>query len=52
MRHHALAAILAPNVKFNRGDGIESKGGLFLEVSGGPEPPTCVSENLKNVESP
>ena len=50
--HHGLAAILPPNVKFNRGDGIESKGGLFSRVSGGPKPPTCVSKKLKNVESP
>ena len=52
VNHHGLTAILPPNVKFNRGDGIESKGGLFLGVLGGPEPLACVSEKLKNVESP
>ena len=50
--HHGLAAILPPNVKLNRGDRIEPKGGLILGGSGGPEPPACVSEKLKNVESP
>ena len=50
--HHGLAAILPPNVKFNQGDGIEPKGGLILGVLGGLEPPTCVLEKLKNVESP
>ena len=50
--HHGLVSILPPDVKFNQGDGIESKGGLFSGVSRGPEQPTCISENLKNVESP
>ena len=50
--HGWLATMLPPKVKFNRGDGIESKGGLFLGVSGGPKPPACVLEKLKNVESP
>ena len=51
--HLGLAAILPPNVKFNRGDGIEPKGGgLVSGGSGGPEPPACVSEKLKNVEFP
>ena len=48
MSHRGLAAILLPNVKFNYGDGIEPKGGLFLGGSRGPEPPSCVSERLKN----
>ena len=42
--HHGLAAILPPNVKFSRGDGIEPKGVLVLGGSGGPERPACVSE--------
>ena len=52
MSHHGLASILPPNVRFNRGDGIEPKGGLVSGGSGGPKPPACVSERLKNVESP
>ena len=50
--HCGLDAIMPPNVKFNRGDGIEPKGGLVSRSSGGPEPPSCVSERLKSVESP
>ena len=50
--HHGLVAILPPNVKFNRGDGIEPNGGLVSGGSRGPEPPACVSKKLKNVESP
>ncbi|CAF4379549.1 unnamed protein product, partial [Adineta steineri] len=50
--HHGLASILPPNVKLNRGDGMEPKGGLILGGSGGPKPLACVSEKLKNVESP
>jgi hypothetical protein len=52
VNHRVLAAILPPNVKFSRGDGIDPKGGLVSRGSGGLEPPTCVSEKLKNVESP
>ena len=48
--HLRLATILPPNVKFNRGDGIETKGGLVSGGLGRPEPPACVSEKLKNVE--
>jgi hypothetical protein len=50
--HLGLATILLPNVKFNRGDGIDPKGGLVSGGSGGPEPPAYVSERLKSVESP
>ena len=50
--HHGLAAILPPKVKFSQGDGMETKGGLVLGGSGGVEPLGCVSEKLKNVESP
>ena len=52
VNHHGLAAIFPPKVKFNRGVETKLKGGLVLEVLGGPKPPTCVSERLKNVESP
>ena len=52
MSHHVLDAMLPPKVKFNRGDGIDPKGGLVSGGSGGPEPLACVSERLKNVESP
>ena len=52
VRHHGLVSILPPNVIFSRGDGIESKGGLFSGGSGGLEPPASVLEKLKNVESP
>ena len=52
MSHRGLAAILPPNFKFNRGDGMEPKGGLVSGGPGGPEPPACVSERLKSVESP
>ena len=37
--HYGLVAMLPPKVKFNRGDGIESKGGFVSGGSGGPEPP-------------
>ena len=37
--HHGLASMLPPEVKFNRGDGIESKGGLVSRGSRGPKPP-------------
>ena len=50
--HHGLAAINPQNVKFNRGDGIKTKGGLVSGGSGGPEPLAHVSEKLMNVESP
>ena len=50
--HHALPAMMPPKVKLNRGEGIESKGRLVSGGSGGPEPPACVSERLKSVESP
>ena len=50
--HHGLAAKLPSKVKFNQGDGMDPKGGLVSGGSGGPEPPNCVSEKLKNVESP
>ena len=50
--HRGLAAIWPLNVKFNRGDGIEPKGGLLLGGSEGLEPPACVLEKLKNIESP
>ena len=50
--HRGLDSILPPKVKLNRGDGIEPNGGLVSGGSRGPEPPTCVSEKLKNVESP
>ena len=50
--HLGLAAIFPPNLKFNRGDGMEPKGGLVSGGSGGPKPLACVSERLKNVESP
>ena len=50
--HHGLATMLPPKVKFNRGDGMEPKGGLVSRGSGGPEPPACVLEKLKSVESP
>ena len=39
MSHHGLAAILTPKVKFNRWDGMETKGGLISGGSGGPKPP-------------
>jgi len=52
MSHLELAAIFPPNVKFNRGDGMEPKGGLVLGGPGGLEPPACVSERLNTVESP
>ena len=32
-------SMFPPKVKFNRGDGIEPKGGLIAGSSGGPEPP-------------
>ena len=38
-------------MKFNRGDGIESKGGLVSGGSRGPEPPAWVSRKSKNVRS-
>ena len=47
-----LAAILLPNVEFSREDGMETKGGLVSGGPGGPEPPACVSERLKTIESP
>ena len=50
--HRGLAAIFPLIVKFNRGDGIEPKGGLVSGGSRGPEPPAYVSERLKSVESP
>jgi hypothetical protein len=34
--HGWLDVMLPPKVKFNRGDGIESKGVLILGGSGGP----------------
>ena len=37
--HRGLAVMFPPKLKFNRGDGIESKGGLVLGGSRGPEPP-------------
>ena len=37
--HRGLVAILPPKLEFNRGDGIEYKGGLVLGGSGSPEPP-------------
>ena len=37
--HHGLASILPPKVKFNQGDGIETKGGLISGGLGGLEPP-------------
>ena len=40
--HHGLASILPQNVKFNRGDGMETKGGLVSGGLGGPEPPARV----------
>ena len=52
MSHHGWDAMIPPKVKFNQGDGIEPKGGLVSGGSGGPEPPACVSERLKSVESP
>ena len=52
MSHLGLAAIFPLNVKFNRGDGMEPKGGLVSGGPGGPEPPAYVSERLKTVESP
>ena len=48
---HGLASMLPPKVKFNRGDGMEPKGGLVSGAPGGPEPLACVSEKLNNVES-
>ena len=50
--HRGLAAIFPLNVKFNRGDRIDPKGGLISGGLEGPEPPSCVLEKLKNVESP
>ena len=38
--HRGFTYMLPPNVKFNRGDGIETKGGLVLGGSGGPKPPS------------
>ena len=52
MSHLGLVSILLPNVKFNRGDEIETRGGLVSGGSGGPKPPAYVSERLKSVESP
>ena len=49
--HHGLAAMLPPNVKFNRGDGIESKGGLVSGGLRGPKQPSWVSGKLKKLES-
>ena len=40
MSHRWLGAMFPPKVKFNRGDGIEAKGGLILGGLGGPKPPT------------
>ena len=37
--HHGLDYILPHKVKFNQGDGIESKGGLVSRGIGGQEPP-------------
>ena len=37
--HCGLDSMLPPKVKFNRGDGIEFKGGLVYGGLGGPEPP-------------
>ena len=51
MSHLGLVAIFPLNVKFNQGNGMKPKGGLVLGGPGGPEPPTCVSEKLNNVES-
>ena len=34
--HLGLASIFPPNVKFNRGDGMEPKGGLVSRGPGGP----------------
>ena len=50
--HLGLATIFPPNMKFNRGDGMEPKGGLVSGGLGGPEPPACVLERLKTIESP
>ena len=50
--HLGLATIFPSNVKFNRGDGKEPKGGLVSGGPGGLEPLAYVSEKLKNVESP
>ena len=50
--HLGLASIFPLNVKLNQGDGMEPMGGLVLGGLGGPEPPACVSERLKNVGSP
>ena len=38
--HRQLASMLPPKVKFNQGDGIESKGGLLSGGSRGLGPPT------------
>ena len=50
--HPRLDTMVLLKVKFNRGDGIEPKGGLVSGGSEGPEPLTCVLERLKIVESP
>ena len=40
MSHGWLAAMLPQKVKFNQGDGIESKDGLISRGSGGAETPS------------
>ena len=52
VNHCGLATILPPKVKFNQGYGMDLEGGLVSRGTGGPEPPSCVLEKLKNVESP
>ena len=37
--HHGLADMMPPKVKFNQGDGIESKSGLVSAGLIGPKPP-------------
>ena len=45
--HGWLVAILLPKLKFNRGDGIEAKGGLVSGGSRGPEPPAWALEKWR-----
>ena len=51
-RQGLLDAILARNLKFGLGYGGLVQVGFVSGGSGGPEPPACVSERLKSVESP
>ena len=50
--HGWLASMFPLELDFDRGYGIEAKGGLFSRGPGGLEPPSLASGNSNNAESP